>query len=195
MDDIEFLYEGNNPMLQTLLGAASNQWDISQSDLIENMLKIGFHESAGTFDPSIQQIGGGPGVGMYQYEKGLNQGAHTAVNRLISINNLDNNITLWNKEDGQPGWVNDLINNNYDVGQLTAEQQHLLFLADKLQDPTASFKGIDTDEKLAVEWADEHQAGTKPGTPEREAILNKFLKDIPEFDKYLNKLPLEIMIP
>ena len=143
MDDIEFLYEGNNPMLQTLLGAASNQWDISQSDLIENMLKIGFHESAGTFDPSIQQIGGGPGVGMYQYEKGLNQGAHTAVNRLISINNLDNNITLWNKEDGQPGWVNDLINNNYDVGQLTAEQQHLLFLADKAKEtPTPSILNV-----------------------------------------------------
>jgi hypothetical protein len=207
MDNIEFLYEGNNPMLQTMLEAASSHWDISQSDLIENMLKIGFHESAGTFDPSIKQIKGGPGVGIYQYEKDrpgvyneegkefINQGASTAINRLIAINDIDNNINLWDKEDGQPGWINDLINNNYDVGQLTSEQQHLIFLADKMRDPTASFKGVNTDKKLAVEWADEHQAGTKPGTPERKAILNKFKKDMPEFEKYLNKLPLEIMIP
>ena len=202
-------YQGENPMLRTLIDAATKHWEIDESTLLENMLKIGYHESAGTFDPSIQQKGGGnrPGMGIYQYEMDrpgqynkegkeyINQGASTAINRLIAINDINNGIDLWDKEGGQPEWINDLINNNYNVGQLNEEQQHLLFLADKMRDPTASLKGVDTDEELAEFWAEEHQAGTKAGTQEREDIISKFSKDMPEFEEYLNKLPLELILP
>ena len=199
-------YQGENPMLRTLLDAATKHWETDESTLLENIAKIGYHESAGTFDPSIQQIDGGPGRGIFQYEMDrpgqyneegkeyINQGASTAVNRLIAINSLDNNITLWG-EGGQPEWINDLINNNYNVGELNEEQQYLLFLADKMRDPTASFKGVDTDEELAAEWAEEHHAGTKAGTQEREDIISKFLKDMPEYEKYISSLPLKLVLP
>ena len=206
MANEEYSYQGENPMLRTLIDTATNHWETDESTLLENMMKIGYHESAGTLNPSIQQIGGGPGMGIYQYEMDrpgqynkegkeyINQGAHTAVNRLIEINKLDNNISLWG-EGGQPEWINDLINNNYNVGELNEEQQHLLFLADKMRDPTASLKGVDTNKELSEFWAEEHQAGTKPGTQEREDILSKFSKDMPEYQKYLNKLPLELILP
>ena len=40
----------SNTILDSLLRTASNNWNIDQKDIIENMNKIAFHESKGISD-------------------------------------------------------------------------------------------------------------------------------------------------
>ena len=147
----------------SLLTIASNQWQMPKEDILENMDKIAFVESKNVID-AIQESGG-PGRGMFQYEIGKGQGAHTAINRLINI------------FDHTPTFLEGLTSKDYDISGLSKDAQETLFLADKLKDLTASFKGIDTDEKvkLAREWADEHYAG--PETKKSDKI-KFFLKEL-----------------
>lgn len=176
-------------ILDSLLFTSSNNWQMDEEQILENMDKIAFHESKGIVD-AIQQSnktksGIGPGRGLFQFEKnwgGKQRGAHTAMNRLI--NEYDK------REMNIPDWVYSIEMENYDVSRLSKEQQEALLLANILQTPNkgegyvpASFKGVDTDEELAHWWAQYHQAGTKPGTKEYKKMINKFLKDM----KYYNK--------
>ena len=169
-------------LLDSLLFTASNQWGISKEQIIENMNKIAFHESKG--NPSAIQksdkttTGIGPGRGLFQFEVGEKQGAHTAINRLIS---------QLNKQKLQiPEFLSELDSSDYDISVLSPEQQQMLFLGNLMQMPhkkgkgysKASFEGVDTDEELAEYWAQYHQAGTKPGTTEYENMLDKFTQDV-----------------
>tara|TARA_R100001594_G_scaffold63143_1_gene97609 strand:+ start:967 stop:1512 length:546 start_codon:yes stop_codon:yes gene_type:complete len=169
-------------LLDSLLFTASNNWGISKDQIIENMNKIAFHESKG--NPSaIQQsdkttTGIGPGRGLFQFEVGEKQGAHTAINRLIS---------QLNKQKLQiPEFLSELDSAYYDVSVLSPEQQQILFLGNLMEMPhkkgkgyvEASFKDIDTDRELAEYWAQYHHAGTKPGTLEYKNILDKFIQDV-----------------
>ena len=198
---IGVLMANNNSqsILDSLLFTASNQWGISKEQIMENMNKIAFHESKG--NPSAIQksdktkSGIGPGRGLFQFEVGGEQGAHTAINRLTA------QIEKMNKEEGVnialPGFIQemkDLEGKNidawdsagYDVSVLSPEQQQMMFLGNLLQMPhkkgegygKASFAGIDTDEELAEYWAQYHQAGTKPGTDEYDRMLDKFTEDV-----------------
>ena len=146
------------------------------------MNKIAFHESKG--NPSaIQQsdkttTGIGPGRGLFQFEVGEGQGAHTAINRLTAQLNKQN-LQI-------PEFLSELDSADYDISVLPQEQQQMLFLGNLMQMPhkdgegygKASFKGVDTDQELAEYWAQYHQAGTKPGTPEYENMLDKFTQDV-----------------
>ena len=169
-------------LLDSLLFTASNQWGISKEQIIENMNKIAFHESKG--NPSAIQksdkttTGIGPGRGLFQFGVGGKQGAHTAINRLIS---------QLNKQKLQiPEFLSELDSSDYDISVLSPEQQQMLFLGNLMQMPhkkgkgysKASFEGVDTDEELAEYWAQYHQAGTKPGTTEYENMLDKFTQDV-----------------
>ena len=154
-------------LLEGLLNQAQQQWDIPPDSLLEYMDMIAFHESKN--DPTaiqqsdITESGIGPGRGLYQYEVGKGQGAHTAINRLMRL--TKNNI---------PDWAKELKNQNYDVSNLTPEQQKILFIADKLKDETASFKDVDTLKELAQFWADEHWAGEEAL---KESKMETFLGD------------------
>ena len=173
-------------ILDSLLFTASNNWGISSNQIIENMNKIAFHESKGIVD-AVQQSnktksGIGPGRGLYQFEIGESQGAHSAVNRLMT--------EFKKRKMNIPDWVYKAEMNDYDVSGLSKEQQQTLFLANLLQMPgkgegyvPSSFRGVDTDKELAAYWAQHHHAGTKPGTKEYKKMINKFLKDM----KYYNK--------
>jgi len=174
-------YETNNDtntLLDSLLFTAANKWEMTEDQIMENMNKIAFHESKGVSD-AIQQSdktesGIGPGRGLFQFEEGENQGANTAINRLIS-------------EIGYtPTFLKGIAEGGYDISSLSPEQQQMIFLGNLLQMPQkegegylpSSFEGIDTDEELAEYWAQHHQAGTKPGTDEYEDMLTKFLSDM-----------------
>ena len=141
----------------SLLTVASNNWKMDEKDILENMRKIAFVESKNTLD-AVQMLDDGSkgeGRGLYQYEVGKSKGAHTGINRLI---NMFDNI---------PTFLDGIIDKNYDISGLSKEAQQSIFLADKLKDKTASFKGIDSNEKLAREWADEHLATTEDKKDER----------------------------
>ena len=111
------------------------------------------------------QHGGGRGRGMFQYETGYKQGGHTAINRLI------------NQFDFYPTFLDGLVANNYDVSGLSQDAQEALFLADKLQDPSASFKGIENDSQLKKEWFEEHYAGPDSLRTEKYGLFDRQLKD------------------
>ena len=175
-------------LLESLLFTASNNWGISEEEVMTSMNKIAFHESKG--DPTAIQTsdktesGIGPGRGLFQFEVGENEGAHTAINRLVK--------ELEKQELGVPDFLSGLESSNYDVSKLSPEQQQLIFLGNILQMPNreeegyglARFQDKDEDKKisnqeLAEYWAQYHQAGTKPGTKEYKDIINKFLGDMP----------------
>tara|TARA_R100000458_G_C8196759_1_gene188619 strand:+ start:241 stop:843 length:603 start_codon:yes stop_codon:yes gene_type:complete len=153
-----------NDLLTSLLNEASTNWGMDKLNIQDAMARIAFHESKN--DPTAIQIsdksstGYGPGRGMYQYEIGDEQGAHSAINRLISFNKASGG-----KYD--ISFLDSLIKNKtYDFSTLTAEQQDILFLADKLGDKTANMgtydfnnDGILSNEELSEFHADEHWAG------------------------------------
>jgi hypothetical protein len=163
-------YNDTKTLLDSLLFTATEQWNVSEEQIMENMNKIAFHESKyGTDKYTPIQEGGGPGRGMFQYETGEDQGAETAINRLIN----------------QLGYVPDFLEGigekGYDISGLTPEQQQSVFLADKLKDETASFKDVDTLGEVAEFWVDEHWAGYGEDMELRQKMIDKFLKDMSSY--------------
>jgi len=154
-----------NDLLPALLGQAKTNWGMEESAIQDAMARIAFHESKS--DPKALQLLNdksiGKGRGLYQYEidkDGAKGGAHTAINRLINFNERSGN-----KYD--ISFLNSIINDkSYDFSQLSPEEQSMLFLADKLIDPTANMgtydinnDGILSNEELSGFHADEHWAG------------------------------------
>lgn len=177
-------------ILDGLLFTAMNKWNVSEEQILENMNKISFHESKldpsaiqkvaiGTAEDGTTAYGEGKGKGLFQFESGKNQGAHTAINRLV-------------EELGgyEPDFLKGLAESDYDVSGLGSEAQQAIFLGNLLQMEhkdnakgrvKANFAGVDTDKELADYWAQYHQAGTKLGTKEYKAMINKFLKDMIDY--------------
>ena len=156
-----------NDLLSALLGQAESNWGMDEAAIQDAMAKIAFHESKyGTPEYTPMQIsdesssGYGPGRGLYQYEIGEQKGAHTAINRLISFNKSKGNQY-------DISFLKSIVDDkSYDFSRLTPEEQKILFLADKLIDPTANMGRYDIDgdkvlsnEELAGFHADEHWAG------------------------------------
>ena len=176
-------------ILDGLLFTAMNKWDMSEEQILENMNKIAFHESK--LDPSaIQKVhpetaedgstvwGAGKGKGLFQFESGEGQGAHTAINRLVA--------ELGGHE---PEFLSGLSKSNYDISGLDPEAQQAIFLGNLLRlkhkgpgkgRVEANFAGVDTDEKLADYWAQYHQAGEKLDTKGYDDNIAKFLEDLQE---------------
>tara|TARA_R110002012_G_scaffold210974_3_gene381724 strand:+ start:616 stop:1122 length:507 start_codon:yes stop_codon:yes gene_type:complete len=133
----------------SLLTIAKNKWQINKNDMLEHMSKIAYVESLGEID-AIQKLddgSDGKGRGMFQYEMGKGQAGQTAVKRLTSLFG------------SAPSFLDGMIEKEFDFSGLSKEAQQSLFLADKLKDETASFKGINTDDKLKDFWFKEHYAG------------------------------------
>lgn len=149
-------------LLTALLDQASSNWNMEKSAIEDAMARIAFHESKG--DAKAMQLlddgSYGVGRGLYQYEIGDKEGAHTAINRLISFNKSRGNQY-------DISFLKSIVDDkSYDFSKLDPEEQNMLFLADKLIDPTANMGRYDTDgdkvlsnEELAGFHADEHYAG------------------------------------
>ena len=186
---IDFEQNDTQTILDSLLFAASNNWGMESEDILENMNKIAFHESKYGREDYNPIQGGGPGRGLFQFEMnvpGKGQGAaQTAIKRLVEQLGY------------VPEFAEGLGEKNYDVSGLTPEQQQILFLGNLLQKPNikdekgnivskAGFYDTDdkegySDEELANFWATHHQAGTIPETDEYNAMVKKFLLDMPFF--------------
>ena len=115
--------------------------NVGQEQVEQLMATIAYHETGPrqrNFPEAIQE--GGPGRGLYQYElqssaeypKASGAG-RTAMNRLLNLLG----------EEGLPKWAYKYFDEylqakgDVDFSELTEEQQKILFLADKLQDPIA----------------------------------------------------------
>ena len=147
-------------LLDRLIGLGVNQWNIPKEQIIENMDRIAYHESKNI--ASAKQIKGydennnpifGKDMGLFQYGMGHEQSAWLATRRLNAIL-TDRNLT-------PPPWLDDLIKSNYNMATLNAEQQQILFMADKLKRDDNPMFEVDEPEELLNFWLEDHWQGGK----------------------------------
>lgn len=137
---------------------------VTREDLEKLMSDIILHESKGVLDS--KQGKGGPGRGLFQYELASGKGSgagKTAMQRLFNIVG----------EEGLPSWAkkffdNGVVKGDVDFSTLTMEQQVILFLADKLEDPTKTEGGFNIEQigvlSNAEWWAAFHHKGKDSDT-------------------------------
>jgi|21_taG_2_1085346.scaffolds.fasta_scaffold00523_15 hypothetical protein len=166
----------DNELYNNLLNKAASSAGLKPEEIEYAMDVIINHESAGTFDPYIEQTGGGPGRGLFQYEimGGDGSGAgRTAMNYLHRVlggqagygSGRDPvNFPTWMKEffpketqSGTPTEFRQPVG-EVDVTKLNVIQQKILFLGDKIGDGSISKLG---DKSLASWWSDHHHKGNE----------------------------------
>ena len=141
--------EAEDSLLKGLLKIGSEQWGISQEQIIENMEKIGYHESKNI--PSAESPW--DDMGMFQYGIGKKQSANVAFNRLKYI--IEEGALKGHKT---PLWFDDFIASNYNMATLDPKQQKTLFMADKLRMGDV-MKEVDDPDELRDFWFKYHWKG------------------------------------
>ena len=151
----------------------------SKEDYLSLMNKIAYHESKG--NPTITQIGGGPGRGLFQFEVGDHEGGKTAANRLYNYLKSNKKIV--------PKWLKELNNNNsVDASTLTPEQQQMLFLGNMREHPKADFSKVwNEEESIEDFWANYHWAGKKVDEYQRRKSFQESLKSYKEPQPVISK--------
>mgnify|MGYP003151453495 CR=1 FL=1 len=140
--------------------------DSTQLEIFMDM--IAYHESRR--DPLAKQIGGGPGRGLYQFEKGAKEGGETAMNRLLrwfSKNQID-----------APQWTHISTADGVDATNVPKLGQDMMFLGNVRYHPKASFKGL-TAENLPLWWAKYHWAGPEHQAEARIKSFNSSMRYYP----------------
>ena len=162
-----------NKLLEQVAGKAG-----METSGVENLMsKIAYRESKGV--PTQKQISdgmeAGPGRGLYQYELGSLGGSgagRTAMNRLSSVLG-EKNLPEWaSSYFGKEGSKRDV-----DFSEMTEEQQNILFLADKLQDPMEGNISAMKDMGAGEWWKKFHHKG-KASKEEEEKLIKGFMEDI-----------------
>ncbi len=164
-----FTFDTKSKDFKDMMGMAdemSQEFNIDKGTLLENLLKISFHETAGSYDKSQVQVGGKPGqegMGLFQFEFGAGQGGHTAINRLIQY---------YDKKGALPGYIQNLPTargtssdpnylyfsgkQGFDATTLEPSQQYMLMMSDLSQD-LRNAKISDISNKSLVDlWLDYH---------------------------------------
>jgi len=156
--------------LEDLIGKITEKRpDLPPEGMQDIMSKIAFHESGGTGDIGLKQYGGGPGRGVYQFERGAAQGGATAGNRLA------NQLEVYGME--VPKWLKSFNKSGKgDVSGLSRDKQDMLFLGNMLQHPQANMgEVISGDMGLAEFWQQYHQAG---GADVKDARIAAFAESM-----------------
>lgn len=149
----------------------------SREQYLDLLNKIAWHESAHTMNPSIKQIGGGPGRGKYQFEIGKNAGGIVAARRLKQYYK-NQNINV-------PTWLNDITKkDSLDASTLSPVQQDMLFLGNMKMHPKADLNAVFTEEESIPEfWAKYHWAGPKSKVKNKLEDFNESMSTYTGIDK------------
>tara|TARA_R100001530_G_scaffold65685_1_gene47006 strand:- start:838 stop:1452 length:615 start_codon:yes stop_codon:yes gene_type:complete len=156
-------------------------WGQDSTGMEDFMSKIAHHESGGTMNPLIHQYGGGPGRGLFQYEKTFKDkegnyaqaGGMTARNRLAGwYEEQDADVPAWLNQEGMED-----PSIGFDASLLDEEQQKMLFLADKRYDETASLRP-DKIKDTANWWAKHHWKGGEEGSDIYKKRVSSFNEDL-----------------
>ena len=136
-----------------MMSMMGDKYGQSPEQMEDLMNRIAYHETGpgSRMDPRTVQAGGGPGRGLFQFEAGEGQGGHTAMRRLHH----------WYDKQGlkRPNWTDiGSDDRGIDASQYAPEMQKMLFMANVLQHPSASLKGVNPD-NLGQFWQDYHYAG------------------------------------
>ena len=141
MDNLEQMYT-------QMLVNISERYKQTAGFIEQIMDRISYHESRR--DPECKQLGGGPGRGLFQFERGPNQGGETAMNRLLrwfKYNQID-----------APDWTKISTKFGVDATEVPSLGQNMLFMGNVRYHPKASFKNL-TFPELPLWWAKYHWAG------------------------------------
>lgn len=139
-------------MSGNLLTAIAKDKGVKPETLIQAARQIAYHESAGTMDPTIHQMSGGPGRGLFQYEIGENASAVSARNRLRK--------SYMRYKLDMPEWLKDLPD-DFDPSELDVNQQFELFLGDHRERPKSDFTDL-KNMPLDEWWGRYHQTENDP---------------------------------
>jgi len=132
------------------------------------MDRVAYHESRR--DPLCKQWGGGPGRGLFQFEKGQNEGGETAMNRLLrwfSVNEIN-----------APHWTRISTKYGVDATEVPKTGQDMMFLGNVRYHPKATFKGL-TLKNLPLWWAKYHWAGPDKQAEARIKAFNQTMRFYP----------------
>ena len=141
MDNLEQMYT-------QMLVNISERYKQTAGFIEQIMDRISYHESRR--DPECKQLGGGPGRGLFQFERGPNEGGETAMNRLLrwfKYNQID-----------APDWTKISTKFGVDATEIPSLGQNMLFMGNVRYHPKASFKNL-TFKELPLWWAKYHWAG------------------------------------
>ena len=159
-----------------MLHQISNRYGQTPDSVTDIMNRIAYHEAGPSMDPSVSQIGGGPGRGLFQFETGADAGGMTAMRRLRQY--------FADSGEEAPSWTEFNPDEGVDASRLTPEQQKMLFMANVRYHPTASLEGI-TPENLGESfWAPSHWAGADK---DKDARLRSFNESMAAYN--LNNTP------
>jgi hypothetical protein len=154
----------------TMMKDFTTWWDQTPEGLEDIMSNIAHHESKGK---NVYQDEGGPGAGLFQYERGKDRGGITARNRLAR----------WYEEKGStaPNWLNqeNMAQEGFDASLLDAQQQKMLFLADKRYGKNEGLYP-DVVSNLGDWWARNHWAGGEKGSDIYNTRVESFNRDYNE---------------
>jgi hypothetical protein len=164
--------DNDNPSnYNQMMSMMQEEYNQTPEQMEDIMGRIGYHESAGTSDPTLHQYGGGPGRGLFQFETGAGEGGETAMRRLHRYFNES-------KQD-IPDWAQIGERFGVDASKLTPEQQKMMFMANIRYHPEASLEGV-TPENLGTNlWAPYHWAGADK---DKAARLGSFDESMAAYD-------------
>jgi len=145
---------------------------------------ISNHETKRTFDTKSIQDEGDPtnyGSGLYHFETGKNKGGITAARRAVNVYNK--------KGYPIPSWLKDATaGSELDAGQLTPQQQSVLFLANHIEHPKSDFSKIWKGEQSIPEfWSENHQAD--PDKKQRKLKEKRFKEDYERYQEQGHTYP------
>lgn len=139
------------------------------TDFLEQVMdRIAYHESRR--DPGCKQLGGGPGRGLFQFEIGAEQGAETAMNRLLRW--------LSHSKIEAPEWTHISTEDGVDASEIPTLGQNMMFLCNVRYHPQASFKGLKLKD-LPLWWAKYHWAGPEKDAEARILSFNESMRFYP----------------
>tara|TARA_Y100000310_G_scaffold282984_1_gene304644 strand:+ start:238 stop:897 length:660 start_codon:yes stop_codon:yes gene_type:complete len=155
----------------------------------------GRDEGLANLYPESERFYDGPGRGLFQYELDKDGGSgagRTAMNNLLIA--YGGEVDPRGAYDKLPKWAKKYFNINnpshypnpegdVDFSELTEEQQKILFLADKLEDPKVKLAdiGVLADHEW---WAEYHHKGADPNVQKFSNDAARYLKG--EFRKLHN---------
>tara|TARA_R110002020_G_scaffold21122_4_gene71756 strand:+ start:2319 stop:2930 length:612 start_codon:yes stop_codon:yes gene_type:complete len=161
-------------------------WNMPKEDILDAISKISWHESK--HDPTAVQVlddgSEGKASGLFQYETGENEGAHTATNRAIEYFELDN------PDLDTPQWlIDEHLDKDYDISDLNEVQQSIIMLIDKMKHPTATMSDIN-ETGVGPNWARDHWVGDEDAD---ESLLKTRLNQFEESMKTYEDTLLDIL--
>ena len=168
----------DNAMYSKMMNEMTGRYGSSQEDIEDLMSKVAYHESKGR---NVYQTSGGPGAGLFQFERGHKMGGETALNYL----------NQWFDKEGmdRPEWASGWEGQSgFDAAKLTPQQQKMLFMANTRMSAGGNFRPENI-KNTTDWWLDNHWKGPDA---QRDARKSSFDRDLDVYNRLNRPSPLNV---